>query len=71
MSEQQIMFLLWSNKHAMWWRPESRGYTEHRDEAGRYTQTEALDRVLASSMCGIRDQVTCMVAAPENWPAGR
>jgi hypothetical protein len=58
----EIKFLLWSNKHSAWWRPDSRGYTENRDEAGRYTEAEALERVLASSMCMILSQVTCMVA---------
>jgi len=58
----EIKFLLWSNKHAMWWRPDSRGYTVNRDEAGRYTQAEALEKVLASSFCMILEQVTCMVA---------
>ena len=60
--QPEIKFLLWSNKHSMWWRPDSRGYTDNSDEAGRYTQQEALAKVLASSMCMILAQVTCMVA---------
>ena len=62
-----MTYLLWSNKYAMWWRAGSRGYTKHVDEAGRYTEAEALDRVLNSAQCGILEQVTCMVAAPDNW----
>jgi len=61
------MFLLWSNKHQQWWRPHSRGYTPNRAEAGRYTQPHAVHYVVASAMCGIREQVTCMVAAFDEW----
>lgn len=63
----EITYLLWSNKHQMWWRPDSRGYSPNRDDAGRYTEAQALERVRNSAACGILDQVTCMVAAPDNW----
>jgi len=62
-----LKYLLWSNKHAMWWRPFSRGYTHDIDEAGRYGEVEALEKVRASAMCGVLEQVTCMVATPDNW----
>jgi len=63
----EIVYLLWSNKHSMWWRPASWGYTEDIDEAGRYSQDEAAERVIQSAQCGLLEQVTCMVAAPDNW----
>lgn len=63
----EIVYLLWSNKHSMWWRPDSQGYTEVEVEAGRYSLEEAVDLVVRSADCGIVDQVTCMVAAPDNW----
>lgn len=63
----KIVYLLWSNKHDMWWRPADRGYTNHITEAGRYSETEATKRVVRSAQCGLLAQVTCMVAAPDNW----
>lgn len=62
-----IFFLLWSNKHQMWWRHDARGYTHDIDEAGRYTQDEAVEHVVQSAFHGQLDKVTCMVAAPDNW----
>lgn len=47
-------YLIWSNEHRSWWRPNRAGYTSHVSSAGRYTRTEAL------SICwGARD----------GWPA--
>lgn len=63
----EIVYLLWSNKHRAWWRSQQWGYTEDIDDAGRYSEAEAVKCVIRSAQCGIRDQVTCMVAAPDNW----
>lgn len=62
-----IHFLLWSNKHGMWWRPDGRGYTDDITQAGAYTQDEAVTEVVQSAMCADRAQVTLMVAAPPDW----
>ncbi len=35
-------FLIWSNEHEAWWRPNSAGYTTFLERAGRYTKDEAL-----------------------------
>ena len=32
-----MKFLIWSNSHKAWWRPDGQGYTSRRAEAGRYT----------------------------------
>ncbi len=65
----EILYLLWSNKHQQWWRPNSAGYTGLQAEAGRYSEWDALERVRNSAACGILAEVTCMVAAADNWSA--
>lgn len=66
-SVDPVRYLLWSGKHEAWWAPNARGYTTDTWKAGRYTRAEAVDHVIASAQCGVLDQVTSMVAAPENW----
>jgi hypothetical protein len=39
MSEQ---YLIWSNQHRAWWRPDSRGYTTDHAQAGRYSREDAI-----------------------------
>lgn len=36
-----LMFLIWSNEHNAWWRPNSRGYTDFAKAAGVYSFEEA------------------------------
>lgn len=62
-----VLYLLWSGRHRAWWRPDALGYTALAAEAGRYSEADAVRYVTASAQCGIREQVTTMVAAPENW----
>jgi len=35
-------YLVWSNQHRAWWRPESRGYTTRVSRAGVYSKAQAL-----------------------------
>lgn len=37
----EAMFLIWSNQHRAWWRPNSRGYTTFAKAAGIYTFEQA------------------------------
>lgn len=62
-----VAYLLWSQRHAAWWKPGAAGYTGQLDEAGRFSEAEAVRHVVASAQSGIRDKVTFMVAAPDNW----
>lgn len=62
-----VVYLLWSQMRGAWWRTDGLGYTDSIDEAGRFTEAEAVPRVVASAQSGIRDKVTFMVAAPDNW----
>ena len=36
-------YLVWSNVHAAWWRPNSAGYTTSLAQAGRYSRNEAIN----------------------------
>jgi hypothetical protein len=63
----EIVYLLWSNKHQAWWAPRDLGYTLDIDAAGRYSELNAIDRVVTSAHSGKLENVTCMVAAPDNW----
>lgn len=45
-------WLVWSNKHGMWWQPDQAGYTATIDNAGRYSAAEAAAIVEQSSVDG-------------------
>jgi hypothetical protein len=36
------IFLIWSNQKAAWWKPNSCGYTNNIEEAGRYSAEDAI-----------------------------
>lgn len=40
-TEVKADWLVWSNEHGAWWKPDHCGYTSDIGEAGRYTQQEA------------------------------
>lgn len=35
-------WLIWSNEHGAWWRPNAAGYTAFRVAAGRYSYADAV-----------------------------
>jgi hypothetical protein len=37
--------LIWTGEHRAWWRPQGMGYTDDRDEAGRWFFDDALATV--------------------------
>jgi hypothetical protein len=65
----KLYYHLWSNKHSRWWKPDAMGYTAHIDEAGVYTEEQAVEHVVQAASNGLVSLVTCMVvAAPRFWP---
>lgn len=45
------LYLIWSNEHKAWWRPDSRGYTIDVAQAGRYERDDAI-RIASGSRDG-------------------
>lgn len=35
-------YLIWSNEHRAWWRPNNAGYTKQLEAAGRYSREDAI-----------------------------
>jgi hypothetical protein len=54
-------YLLWSGHHQKWWATDGWGYTDNRDEAGRFTCVVAVAHVLRSAERGDPEQVSRMV----------
>lgn len=71
MTSPGVIYLIWSNKRRAWFKPGAAGYTNVVNQAGRYSEAEAVREVVASAMCGRLEQVCCMVAAPDNWDPKR
>lgn len=58
----EIKYLVWSNEHQRWWRPNSMGYTPYLKEAGRYTEQEAIKCALSGALNGILAKADVIVA---------
>jgi hypothetical protein len=58
-------WLVWSNEHRRWWRPNHRGYTTRQAEAGRYPYTEALDICDGAGLMGDGTPAEIMTPSPE------
>jgi len=37
-------YLIWSNYHGAWWKPDRAGYTPSLDQAGRYSREQAIEQ---------------------------
>jgi hypothetical protein len=48
------LYVIWSNYHRAWWRPNSAGYTTDIRGAGRYSRADALS-IVAAARDGWRD----------------
>ncbi len=57
----ELRYLLWSNKHAMWWRPGGWGYTPDRTEAGRFSEAAATHHIFQSAQAGLVETATVVV----------
>lgn len=45
----QYAWLIWSIEHNAWWRANHNGYSENRDDAGRYPYEEAVKIVSSAN----------------------
>lgn len=57
-------WIVWSNEHGAWWRPNWNGYTQDVHQAGRYDDAE-LDSILKTANSYIKDgdppnEVACL-----------
>ena len=56
-----LRYLLWANDRQMWWRADGWGYTPNRNEAGRFSETEAMRYVMQSAMAGRVSEATVVI----------
>lgn len=56
-----MRFLIWSEEHQAWWRPNSAGYTTSLKQAGRYDSAQAGNIVEGANNCG---KQFCEIALP-------
>ena len=53
-------YLIWSIEHQKWWGPNSDGYVDYTDMAGRYTKEEAT-RIVKNANEYEKDPKECMI----------
>ena len=52
-NEKDLLWMIWSNEHGAWWRPNSCGYTCKVEEAGLFGYDEAKSICFPPSFRGI------------------
>ena len=60
------LWLIWSNQHGAWWKPNRRGYTQTLEFAGRYPLQDALEVVSKATLDG---QLRHTVTSPDGTAA--
>ena len=48
-----VNYLIWSNEHRAWWRPNAKGYTVHIKTAGRYTFAKRRWRIACAAISSV------------------
>lgn len=59
--QQTQEWLIWSNEHCAWWKPNYHGYTKYPLEAGQYTSQEAMDICESGNKYMDKSPNECMV----------
>lgn len=64
-----LLYKLWSNEHQAWWRPRAMGYTEDPEEAGLYTEADAVHHALQGALHGDKRKADVIVVhVPRTTP---
>ena len=50
-------WVIWSYEHRAWWKPGDMGYTTDFEQAGRYTQAEAVEKSQVKDNEGMPQEV--------------
>lgn len=58
-------YLIWSNEHRAWWRPNRCGYTTYVRNAGRYQRDEAIQIARNARNGWVAGQPPPEIAVPE------
>jgi hypothetical protein len=56
-----MKYLIWSNEHRGWWKPNRHGYTTRTDKAGQFTFDEAADIIKDANRFRVEE---ILIAAP-------
>lgn len=59
------LWVVWSFEHDAWWRPNRWGYTPNLAEAGRYTQSDALEIERRANVVRINEQALPLADAEQ------